>query len=55
MYTLFIWTVVGTFAQPYAGAEKDWRPLAQFESQSLCEAGARQLGIIDRFRCVKTK
>jgi hypothetical protein len=50
MYTLFIWTLV------VYGGNYDWRPLAQFENQTLCEAGARQLGIKDtRFRCVRTK
>ena len=54
MYTLFIWTVVAMARG--IGTESDWRPMAQFESQQLCMAGARLLVIKDdRYRCVKTK
>ncbi len=68
-YTLFIWTVVamaGTGTSAYTTIEKDWRPLAEFNSlyhrdepnkaQELCEAAARQLGLKPQlYRCVRTK
>jgi len=58
MYTLFIWTMVIYSGGGASGGHSvyDWRLLAQFENQTLCEAGARQLAIKDtRFRCVRTK
>lgn len=67
MYTLVIWTIVG-----FAGAgtqystqfqkERDWRPIATFETsegvdgRQRCIDAAQALGIDqNRFRCVRNK
>jgi hypothetical protein len=70
IYTLFLWTVVGTAIEP-ANAGKtyfDWRPLSTIESWSReeddsenmmlekCMYVAKQLNLkSDRYRCVRTK
>lgn len=63
IYTLFIWTVVAMAGdRHYQAKEHDWRPIAEFQSgagengQTLCEQGARQLGLkVEKYRCVRTK
>ena len=51
-YILFIWTVV---AGGNSVVARDWRPLAEFSTNAMCEDAARQLTIQERYRCVRTK
>lgn len=51
-YILVLWTVV---AQNNYTAARDWRPIAEFQTQALCETAATNLNVKDRYRCIRTK
>jgi hypothetical protein len=51
-YILVLWTVIAT-NRDYAN--KDWRPVAEFQSLVLCEQAVANLNIKDRSRCIQTK
>ena len=51
-YILVLWTVV---ASNNHYNSTDWRPVAEFQSQALCEEAATNLNVKDRSRCIRTK
>ena len=56
MYTLVLWTVITTTGSAGFNARyHDWRPIAEFQTQTLCEQAAQSLNVTDRYRCLKTK
>ena len=55
-YVLFIWTVVAASGDRFANNTTiDWRPTTEFATQALCQDAARELNILTRYRCVRTK
>ena len=51
-YILVLWTVV---AQSNYNAARDWRPVAEFQTLTLCETAATNLNVKDRYHCIRTK
>jgi len=51
IYALIIWTVVA--ATPYSD-RYDWRPIASFTGEAMCQRAAAQLSIPkERYQCIK--
>lgn len=69
IYILLIWTVVGAGAADRTPniIKYDWRPLGEFRpeqgkiapgfksAKEMCEEAARQLGLTNNYRCVRSQ
>jgi hypothetical protein len=51
-YILVLWTVIATNS---GYANTDWRPIAEFQSHTLCEQAATAMNVRDRYRCIQIK
>lgn len=55
-YALLLWTVVAMAGDRHGQTEKrDWRVIAEFNTIELCKDAARELNVIERYRCVRSK
>ena len=68
IYTLYLWTVIAMTGDHLgvSATKVDWRPIGEYadsnfinegyiSAKSKCEAAVLQLGVGDRYRCVRTK
>jgi hypothetical protein len=68
IYTLYLWSVMVVSGDHLgvSAIKSDWRPIGEYadsnfinegyvSAKSKCEAAVLQLGVGDRYRCVRTK